>query len=1441
MSNEIDRLEIAVEAEANKANRALSGMEKRLGKIADGLEKVVALTTGLDKIGNLDFSGMEKFKKEMDSIFQNQKKMSKASRGPRINRSDLKYTKKTLDDIYDKFKKVGKGIDLSGMGLPELQRGLKNAESQAKRLNDRLEKKIAMEGTGELGKSWESLVYDIQKATNEAEEYREAIDKIKKEVPKLKIARGENDSPNINNSEAQRASYTSPESLNYDPDAMRMVFGEGAEELRNFNDVMNKFNASASSAGIAINEFEGSMDTEKINTYEVQIRRLKSELSTLASQGFTQYDPEYDAIARELAEVTEAQKLYNKEIRESARENLGSAQKKKELSDIGKSFKVAAKDGNILSRSLGSVKNVAKKINSAKTDIDNFRKSISNVKKTVVGAIHPLRTLRSLFSDTGKSAKGMSWGRMIGSSVLFSFVFQGISMIQRAIAEGSNNLVQYSKVYNQNISSMVSALTYLKNSWAAAFAPIVNVVAPYVQAFINMIGSALNTVGQFLAAMTGKGFTVQAKQIWQDYGASLADTAGNAQGASDGLKDTANSIKDSGNAAKKAAKDLRSYTLGIDELNVLEPPSTNNPSTGSSGGTGGSGGTGNAGGSASSVLSPSDMFTTVKVSDTAKKLAQMVKDAWVNADFTDIGRIAGEKLNGALESIPWKKIKKTAYKIGSSVATFLNGTFDTPKLYRNIGVTLGEGLNTAIYLAKGFVDKFHWKDFGTSIAESINGFFDTVEWDTLGQTISDGIKGALDSAIAFLKTADFEKIGEDVAELITNIDWGGIFKKGIELSLNATDAIFDIGYGIAKGICKGIYEAVTGKEWSSETEKAFDDALKPLKDIWRYLFKNINPVTGLVSKVKLIEETVESGGNNIREFLSKLWKKIQEIFAPVVQFFHDTFTKAYQKVKIAFQSIGTWFGEKYASVKNVFANTKDFFREKFLSAYKSIKDTFSPIGTWFQERWNSIKNVFDKDKVKNFFKSGFQDAYNAVKKIWDGASSYFKGIANDIISPIGKAVNGVISGINWVLDKTGSKKKLAKWDVPKFAGGSSGILRDTIGMVNDQKGGTYKELIVPPNGKPFIPEGRNVMLPLQKGTKIMPANQTKEFVNNVPKFKTGIGDFFGNAWKKLRDFTGDVSDYLSNPKGITQIAIDKFVDVSGWSGVYGEIAKGAVNTVFDSAVGYIKKLFDSSGGTGIEKAVKWALGIASDNSHGYDQARRTGPDYDCSSLVTTALKKAGFKVGIGTTSTMYGQLTSAGFKNVAGSVNRGNASGMKRGDVLLAPGKHTAFYIGGGKIVHASINELGRVTGGKTGDQTGKEICTRGYYNFPWTYVLRYSKFKNGIGKIIPSDFIPALADGGMPKNGQMFIAREKGPELVGRIGNRSAVAGNDQIVQSVSRGVAKALEGGNSRVEYLLTQILEYQERLLAKESTLNVDGKRMYKQLSKAHSNAGYSFSPT
>ena len=131
----------------------------------------------------------------------------------------------------------------------------------------------------------------------------------------------------------------------------------------------------------------------------------------------------------------------------------------------------------------------------------------------------------------------------------------------------------------------------------------------------------------------------------------------------------------------------------------------------------------------------------------------------------------------------------------------------------------------------------------------------------------------------------------------------------------------------------------------------------------------------------------------------------------------------------------------------------------------------------------------------------------------------------------------------------------------------------------------------------------------------------------------------------------------------------------------------------------------------IESAAAYAQNIAADDSHGYDQAGRWGPDYDCSSLVISAFRKAGVPLSCTYTGNMRGDMLRCGFEDVTGSVDLGTGTGLERGDVLLNHVHHTALYIGGGQIVQASINEYGTTTGGQTGVQSGREIYTRWYYN----------------------------------------------------------------------------------------------------------------------------------
>lgn len=134
--------------------------------------------------------------------------------------------------------------------------------------------------------------------------------------------------------------------------------------------------------------------------------------------------------------------------------------------------------------------------------------------------------------------------------------------------------------------------------------------------------------------------------------------------------------------------------------------------------------------------------------------------------------------------------------------------------------------------------------------------------------------------------------------------------------------------------------------------------------------------------------------------------------------------------------------------------------------------------------------------------------------------------------------------------------------------------------------------------------------------------------------------------------------------------------------------------------------------TAAKKAVKWAVEIANDDSHGYDQANRWGADYDCSSLVISAYQRAGIPLTCTYTGNMKSDMLAHGFYVVTDH-------SMQAGDILLNEANHAAMYIGNHKIVQASINEKGTVTGGQTGDQTGNEICIKPFYDYPWDCVLR--------------------------------------------------------------------------------------------------------------------------
>ena len=147
-----------------------------------------------------------------------------------------------------------------------------------------------------------------------------------------------------------------------------------------------------------------------------------------------------------------------------------------------------------------------------------------------------------------------------------------------------------------------------------------------------------------------------------------------------------------------------------------------------------------------------------------------------------------------------------------------------------------------------------------------------------------------------------------------------------------------------------------------------------------------------------------------------------------------------------------------------------------------------------------------------------------------GATSSAKGNINSVkgktvhITAVDRA-SSVISGIKGWLETLHDKVVNIRTNHTKNEKGTN-FHPGGLALVNDQKGGTYRELITLPDGTSFIPKDRNVMLPLPRGSKVLPANKTKQL---FPRYANGIG--FENTR------VADVARRIGNLQGSSDVAV----------------------------------------------------------------------------------------------------------------------------------------------------------------------------------------------------------------------------------------------------------------------------------------------------------------
>ena len=505
---------------------------------------------------------------------------------------------------------------------------------------------------------------------------------------------------------------------------------------------------------------------------------------------------------------------------------------------------------------------------------------------------------------------------------------------------------------------------------------------------------------------------------------------------------------------------------------------------------------------------------------------------------------------------------------------------------KNIVLGLGYGISTAVSFLTAPINALFEAIFN-GICDLFGIHSPSTVMAEVGVYIVQGLINGIDSLIKDAGNA-FKKFLESINEIFSSVPqyFKNKFKKSVE-NIEYAFSNVDDWFSTKWSEVKKVFEP-SANWFKQKFQNAYDNVTKiwnPVNSWFQSKWTQIKNVfsPSVVDSFKTWFRTAYTNTQNIwnpaNQWFQSKWTQIKNVFSPsVVDSFRNWFQNAYTNTKNIWNPANDWFRSKWEQIKNVFSpSVVNSFRNWFQSAYSNVQSIWSGVSSWFQGRWDAVRGVFSN--VSGFFRYGFQSAYNAVKNIWSGLGRFFKGVAENAFSPIKKLVNGVISGVSRVLKAVGSKTRLGEWGGIHFAKGSDGLQRDTLGIVNDQKGATYKELIVPPNGKPFIPKGRNVMLPLQKGTKIMPADETKLFMSSfskLPRFEGGIGDFFGSAWNAVKNFTGEVWDYITHPGDIVKIAIDKFADISGLFEPWLSVAGGMVNTALGGITDFVSRIFEDA-------------------------------------------------------------------------------------------------------------------------------------------------------------------------------------------------------------------------------------------------------------------------
>lgn len=1079
----------------------------------------------------------------------------------------------------------------------------------------------------------------------------------------------------------------------------------------------------------------------------------------------------------------------------------------------------------------------------------------------------PFKMILTPIANIGKGLKNMttkfgSFLSGIGRIALYRAIRTGIKLVTSAVKDGVNHLYVWAGMvgnsFKPTMDSLATSFMYLKNSIGAAVSPILDALAPAFEALINQIVDVLNIFNQVIATMTGASTWRKALRAAASYSDNIGNLGHEAEDSAD------------------AVKELKRTILGFDEINKLEdkmkalsPKKNGKDATGMY----------DTQGAFSFVEVPIEK-TALDIAKMLKKAWETADFTGIGSLVAQ--KIAG--ILNSIEWDKVKAFaKKFATSLGTFINGLLDYNGKGGKaLWDAVASTIYNGINTAILGYVTFFDTVHWEGIGEGIGAALRNVCENINWTGESPNLADALaafpNAVIDTLTGFTKrftVDDFYNLGKNVGETVslalTKINWTGLFGNavtiatGVLAALNGALENFDWS-GVKDAILTGI-KSVPKKSWKNLGTN-IGNAIFNVVDFTANLVDTLVAVLKAVKWGDLIKDIWTGIDKSVKKKYGSWGKAANKLAGWFVENLDViSLVLAFSVGRIALKALAKNFA---ASVMTKLGLAK-------------VPGTSASLGAWAKAISLTAGIVLAIDGVKtildhNFKKSSISSNLIAMLKgagelgVAGAAIGFtFGGPAGALIGAVtGVIISLLITGFQWDPFDEKTKKELsaglqetidreladaqANLDSMDYNNAHAMWGQQTVTSKQNRtygagnKGQKWNEVTV--TLKPTVD---TTTLPLEWNNLAKAwADLTKK--NKVAKFITeGLRNDGKTWWERLKEYWGTETKSKKASKfqteGVTNEGSTWWGQLTGFWKTYitgknaacftTEGVQNKASTWWSQLTGFWNAI------VGPNRASRFKTeGVTNQSSEWWRQvagfwsvaiAGVSASPFSIAGVVNGAVQWWQQTKGYWHQATSGSELkANVGIANTTGALSaawnvmqtwfNNNPLSVAVKAVADTTSMSKAYQaLGSTSSGSSSSGSTGKTTVATVGKtSTGKTLtASNGALNLGDDAINIFKKRKatGGIYKNGVWHDITAFAAGGFP-SGEMFIAREAGPELVGTIGGNTAVMNNDQIVASVSAGVAQAVSGamGGGNVN----------------EITIKIDSETLYRMVKKGERKA-------